>query len=163
MPQTYTPIATNTLSSNTATVTFSSIPATYTDLVLVANTKNTTTGVNSLQMAFNSDTASNYSFTILYGNGTSATSARYSSQTVGVAGWDSTTNFTPTIINIQNYANTTTFKTAISRSSDAGGRVTAFVNLWRKTPEAITTVSLTSQSSQFVTGSTFTLYGIKNA
>jgi hypothetical protein len=162
MATTYTPLATTTLGSNTTTVTFSSISSAYTDLILVASTKNTTTSVNSLQMAFNSDSGSNYSFSIIYGDGSAVASARYTTQSVGVAGWDSTTNFTPTIINIQNYSNATTYKTAISRSADAGGRNSAFVNLWRSTA-AISTVSLTSQSASFVTGSTFTLYGIKAA
>ena len=67
---TYTPLSTTTLGSAQATVTFSSISGSYTDLVLVMNTIGTSAG-GDVQVQFNSDTASNYSCTILYGTGLS--------------------------------------------------------------------------------------------
>ena len=68
---TYESISSVTLTSNSTTVTFGSIPQTYTDLVLVIVAKITSGGLDMF-IRFNSDTGSNYSYTQLYGNGTSA-------------------------------------------------------------------------------------------
>jgi len=77
MPATYEPIATTTLGSAASTIDFTSIGGTYTDLrvVLIGTSANAT----SMTMRFNSDTGSNYSLTSVYGNGTSAASARATS------------------------------------------------------------------------------------
>jgi len=118
MPATYEPIATNTLSSAAATVTFSSIPSTYTDLVLIMQGKSALS-TDDVQLYFNSDTGSNYSLTTLIGTGSTATSARYSNLSNGFyisrPGWTSA-GFTTTILNFMNYANTTTHKTVLFRS-----------------------------------------------
>ena len=79
MPTTYEPIATQTLGSAAATITFSSIPATYTDLRLVL--VGTSTISANPKINFNSDTATNYSQTILSGNGSVANSARQTNGT----------------------------------------------------------------------------------
>jgi len=135
MAKTYEPIATYTAPSAVASYTFSSIPATYTDLVLVANCKNSVGATYGLLLQYNGDTTTNYSTTLLWGNGSAASSFRYTTgYSAAFTGWAGSTNFSPLIINIQNYANTTTYKTTISRSSDAGDRVGAFASLWRKTP-----------------------------
>lgn len=163
MATTYEPIATTTLGSAAASYTFSSIPGTYTDLVLVAITKNSVVTVNGIFVRYNGDTASNYSTTFLYGNGSAAVSSRASSQTQAQMGWDGSTDFTPTIISVQNYANATTYKTALSRSNEPSSRVAAWVSLWRST-SAITSITVTAESpANFAIGSTFTLYGIKAA
>jgi hypothetical protein len=73
MAITYEPIATTTLGSAAADVTFTSISGTYTDLVLVAVTQIGSSG-DYLGVQFNSDTGTNYSRTRLSGNGTSASS-----------------------------------------------------------------------------------------
>jgi hypothetical protein len=165
MTATYEKIAAYTVPSSTASYTFSSIPATYTDLVLVGSCKNTVGATYGLLLQYNGDTASNYSTTLLWGNGSSASSFRYTTQYNGVfAGWAGSTNFSPYIINIQNYANTTTYKTTLSRSSDAGDRVATTVSLWRKTPEAINSIKVAFEpSANLATGTTLTLYGIKAA
>ena len=66
------------------------------------------------------------------------------------------------IINIQNYSNTTTYKTILGRANNAVTGVTETVGLWRST-SAITSMTLLQSygSDLFKTGSTFTLYGIK--
>ena len=70
---TYTPIATQTLGSSAASVTFSSIPGTYTDLMLISFAQGQASGGdNRLVLQFNGDTATNYSSTYLIGNGTTA-------------------------------------------------------------------------------------------
>jgi hypothetical protein len=162
MPATYDKIESRTLGSATSTVTFSSIPGTYTDLVIVFNASGSTY-VNSI-IRLNGDTATNYSSTRLYGNGTAASSARFTSETFAYIG-DLTTTICTTIVQIFNYANTTTFKTFISRSSAAAGGLDANAGLYRKTPlAAITSVDLIAASgATFTIGSTFTLYGIKAA
>lgn len=169
MPGTYEPIATNTLGSAAASVTFSSIPSTYTDLVFIVNTTNSAS-TNQPYIQFNSDTSgssTNYSTTSLRGDGSSAASGRHSNffawYPVPGPGVGTNGNFEPWIINIMNYSNTTTNKTAISRFNNAISYVTANVHLWRNTA-AISTITITMESSAtFNTGSTFTLYGIKAA
>ena len=112
MASTYTPIATTTLGSNQSTVTFSSIPSTYTDLVLVCNA--TVSSANGTwYLEFNSDTGTNYSATVLKGNGTAASSDRLS--TIYGIPWGGWSTGAPTtannaIIQINNYSNTTTYK-----------------------------------------------------
>lgn len=161
MPITYTPIATQTLASATATVTFSSISGSYTDLIIVANVSPTSSPY--LALRFNSDTGTNYSRTSVSGTGTGALSARASNETYGYVTPAAITGISAGIINIQNYSNTTTYKTTISRWSDASNVVAAMVTLWRSTA-AITAVEInTGGVSTFASGSTFTLYGILKA
>lgn len=166
MPSTYTSIATQTLSSAAASVTFSSIPSTYTDLVLVMQFSITTAN-DSVYMRLNSDSGSNYSNTTLSGNGTSAISGRDTSSTQGIrlSAYNTAQAASTRQVNItqlQNYANTTTNKTVLNRYSSVGG-TEAVVGLWRSTA-AINSILLRFFSSQnFETGSTFTLYGVKSA
>ena len=157
--QTYTPIATYRIPSTTSSYTFSSIPNTYTDLVMVASIQRTTAG--NTRIRFNGDTATNYSTTYIEGNGSSATSSRVANTTVMTVDYsNSTSNWVPSIAHVMNYANTTTFKTMLSRTGDAGVVVLAYAQLWRKTPEAINSVTYLSDTN-FAAGTTFTLYGIK--
>jgi hypothetical protein len=162
---TYTPIQTTTLVSAASSYTFSSIASTYTDLVLIA------TGTNSvgasINLTFNSDTASNYSATTLSGDGGSAQSATFVSQayirSTYNEGWGSGAgNLGNIIFNIQNYSNTTTYKTAFMRATKATGGSGATVGLWRSTA-AINSVTLTAGSGTLQIGCTFTLYGIAAA
>jgi hypothetical protein len=162
MTATYEKIATTTLGSASATVTFTSITGTYTDLVLITNSA---TGSNDIDMYIqvNSDTASNYSWTRLLGTGSSALSSRGSSSNLGYrVGNMSGSNVgqNNVIVQFQNYSNTTTFKTVLTRSNNPANLVEAFVGLWRST-SAITSMDIKTQSGNFSIGSTFTLYGIK--
>jgi hypothetical protein len=166
MAVTYTPIAIQTLTSASGSVTFSSIPSTYTDLVLVVSGQSASTNID-LAMRFNSDSATNYSNTRLYGTGSAVGSERGTSIAYIPLDWgiaSSTSGyFGTTIINILNYSNTTTHKTNISRKNLAATGVDASVALWRSTA-AISTIYLYERSaSNFASGSTFTLYGIKAA
>jgi len=162
MPATYEPIATTTLSTSTATVTFSSISGSYTDLVLVMNTK-ITVGDQGIRLRFNSDSGTNYSFTYLGGNGSTASSGRQSNKTGMDVGNSDATNFNPTIVHIQNYSNSTTYKTVLGRTSVPALYLYTYVGLWRST-SAITTIAIDGNSGiNFASGSEFTLYGIKAA
>ena len=155
---TYSTIATTTLGSAQSSVSFSSFSG-YTDLVLVVAGVGST--FTSVYLNFNSDTGSNYSRTVLDGNGTSATSDRETNQTrmrVGVTDTGQGTN----IFQIMNYSNTTTNKTVIARGSAAGNLVRASVGLWRSTA-AITSLDIGPNSGTFSTGTVLTLYGIAAA
>lgn len=160
---TYEAIATQTLGSAVATVTFSSISGAYTDLVLVANAGQVA-GNNGFRFQVNSDTGSNYSYTYIVGNGTSATSGRGTSSTSGESETLMTTTLTATfILHFMNYSNTTTNKTILVRGGDASQKVDATVNLWRST-SAISSITLfPGGGNSFLTGSTFSLYGIAAA
>lgn len=164
MPATYEPISTTTLGSTATTVSFTSIPGTFTDLVLVTSIKAATTNTNQW-MRFNSDSSANYSSTNVYGTGTSALSTRQSDQdkiNSVLSGYLVTTENSPGIYNIMNYSNTTTFKTIISRFNNSGVVAQAEVSLYRST-SAITSIEIFTTPDSFAVGSTLTLYGIKAA
>lgn len=160
---TYTKIATTTLGSAAASYTFTSIPDTYTDLVLIITHTQSVAG-QSARIQFNSDTSSNYSLTEMRGNGSSALSSRTSNNSTNWYAYysdGSTTVPTVSVINIFNYANTTTYKTFLSRSGAADRATELLVGLWRKTPEKINRIDLSiDASATYSSGSTFTLYGI---
>ena len=167
MPSTYEPIATQTLGSATNSVTFSSISGTYTDLVLVANYGITASGYGLRMRLGNGsvDSGSNYSDTTLCGTGSVARSSQNSSVTSIVTtdpGLVSNSFSSIMIINLNNYSNTTTYKTAMLRQNAADAEATAIVGLWRST-SAINTINLFVGSGNILAGSTFTLYGIKAA
>lgn len=160
---TYTAIATQTLASAASSVTFNSIPSGYTDLVLVVSINQATGSPQNMLMRFNGDTSSNYSETILDGTGSAAESVRNSNATfmqMDRYGYAPSTGFNVTIANIMNYANTTTYKTVLSRSNNATSGVDAMVHLWRST-SAISSIYLYSGSGgNWAVGSTFSLYGV---
>lgn len=163
MPNTYVALRTETVATATNSVTFSlSGISGYTDLVLVINNTHSTNAVDGW-FRLNGDTGSNYSRTNLNGDGTSATSGRNSNVAFGYGILVLTTPST-NILQFMNYANTTTNKTVLMRSNNAGsgGYVQATVDLWRNTA-AITSIEIGCVSGNFAVGSTFSLYGIANA
>lgn len=165
MATTYEPIATQNGTGSSATVTFSSIPSTYTDIVLVANPVFTVNAAN-INIRINGDTGTNYSDTYINGNGTTAASARDTNQTLiyfsGTSTGVTTANRDNGIAHFMNYSNTTTYKTVLIRYNQAGQIVVGEVGLWRNTA-AITSISLIATTGNLDTASTFTLYGIKAA
>jgi hypothetical protein len=149
----------------------STISQAYTDLVLVINNAvSIATNTPGACISFNSDTASNYSSTHLEGNGTSGSSSRQTSQSNINAGYNiglssSSTQPATIIINIMNYANTTTYKTTLSRNAQTSGTAPgtgATVGLWRSTA-AINSIAITAQTGNFASGTVFSLYGIAAA
>ena len=164
---TYTPISTQTLSSTANTITFSSIPSTYTDLVLVMVMTANSTAFNVFY-TLNSDTGSNYSWTLMGGDGTTAGSAKLASQPEGrLTYYAAVRSSTPTFTyaNFMNYSNTTTKKTVISRSNRTSDGVEYTLNNWfNATSQAINNISIFANGGlSFAVGSTFTLYGITAA
>jgi len=165
MPSTYEKIATTTLGSAASSIVFSSISGSYTDLILVSAPL-TQGNSYSFNIVLNSDTGTNYSCTRLFGSGTAAVSDRSSTTANSLGSWgvaSSTGIVQPIITQIQNYSNTTTYKTFLTRINSPApdtylGEV---VSLWRST-SAITSVEFKT-SGNVGSGSVFTLYGIKAA
>ena len=162
LPSTMTPIATNTLAATASSVTFSSVPQGYTDLVLITSCSSSTNW--DAYIRFNSDSGSNYSYTVLYGTGSAAGSYR-ASDTGILQDFQASVNteISNRITQVMNYSNTTTYKTLLNRANRSNAGTDAIVGLWRNTA-AITTLEITSRGANtFAAGSTFTLYGIKAA
>jgi hypothetical protein len=162
---TYEAIATQTLGSAAASVTFSSIPGTYTDLILICNLQVTLSSAD-FSVQVNNDSSTLYSRTLIYGDGSSAVSTRNTGQTYfqpDALGYPTSAYSQNTIIHFMNYSNTTTFKTFLSRTNNASTGLDAMVGLWRSTA-AINRIDVaTIGASSWATGSTFTLYGIQSA
>ena len=160
---TYTPIATQTLGSAAASITFSSIPGTYTDLRLVLTC--TTSVADSVIVQYNADTATNYSAVLLTGSGTAATSTDTTSATsirLHNVGQTSTTVPETFSLDVFSYAGATN-KTALATSAtdtNGAGSVELTCGLWRST-SAITQVTLKLfGGNNFATGTIATLWGI---
>jgi hypothetical protein len=160
LPSTMTPIATNTLVSATNSITFSSIPQGYTDLILIHSNISGTT--QQLRLTFNGDSGSNYSTTELYGTGSAAGSGFGNDETKINIGFFNASAVSNSIVSFQNYSNTNAFKTLIGRYNNAANQLAAVVGLWRSTA-AITSITIVAQTGNFAVDSSFTLYGIKAA
>jgi len=172
---TYTPIATQTLGSNTPLVYFNSIPQTYTDLVLQFNGQGTSGIYNNMTypyIYFNGDNTSGYYSTTSVlqrntGSGETVLTTRNSNaNNLALFLANTSTVFSPNIAHIMNYSNTTTYKTVVARGNGANGTTSVDgvifgVGLWRN-PAGITSITVgpNGTSGNFLAGSTFTLYGI---
>lgn len=176
MPSTYTPIATTTFTSAASSYTFSNIPTTYTDLILVfADVTLSGSGAATIDLQVGNgsiDTNSNYSFTNMGARAFSSTPFIASLQTTTVFRSNWYTAITPTqagmgIIHFMSYSNTSIFKSMLSDSRIQPGDSTysgteTIASLWRST-SAINTIKIAPNTGSFAAGSTFTLYGIKAA
>lgn len=154
-------IATQTLSSAASSITFNSIPSTYTDLRVVFTGSTVTTGYDYLLMQFNGDTATNYSYTSVYGDGTSAVSNRSTNRTGIIPNIGTSTTIGFITYDVFSYKGST-YKTVLCSSSEEFNSphwVNRAVGLWRSTA-AITSVTLVSSGPNLAIGSTATLYGI---
>jgi len=161
---TYSTIATYTAPSSQASYTFSSIPSTYTDLIVVCSTFNSS-GPDDLRLRFNSDTGTNYSATLLRGSGSAIVNAKDNNGTylawLGYVSSNSN-NTSTTIFQVMNYSNTSVNKTVLSRGNLATDFVNATVGMWRSTA-AINSITLIAGGANITSGSTFTIYGIAAA
>jgi hypothetical protein len=174
----YESIATATGTGSSATITFSSIPSTYTSLQIRMLSKNTRTadsalGINRIRL--NGDTGANYVYHGLLGDGSAASAQAGTAITFGVVGYSpgsgggNTNTLATTIIDIHNYAITTQNKTVRSISGTdqnvadtAKNAIVLNSSLWLDT-SAITSISLIHNDGSWTTNSTFALYGIKGA
>lgn len=165
MAITYSTIATTTLSSAASSITFSSIPNTYTDLVLIISTLGATGDYVSIR--FNGDTSTNYSWNFIGSDGGVAYATRGLSQTQGRVGnsMNSASSPNTTIVDIFNYASSS-WKGILSKGNSdisGSGELRRYVNTWRST-NAINTILLRGDAgANFAIGTTATLYGILKA
>jgi len=171
MPATYEPIATQTLGSSASSITFSSIPSTYTDFrVVYSYIAAAGQGGNATLLRVNSDTGSNYSFTNLTSTGgTPNTSSVTSNSSIPIEGSSpGTYSNIPTFVavNIFAYASASVRKTfLIEMNHDVGadgGIVRKICGMWNST-SAINSITLSTSSQNFGAGTTATIYGIKAA
>ena len=166
MATTYDKIATTTLSTSASSITFSSISSAYTDLRLVL-TSLSSTG-NTQYFTLNTDTGTNYSYTMLYGTGSAASSFRTTSGSridvaSDVVSASSTIPFFITV-DLFSYAGSTNKTCLVSSSEDLNGSgvVVSRVGLWRST-SAINQIVINRTAGNYNTGTTATLYGILKA
>jgi hypothetical protein len=172
----YESIATTTVGSGgSATVTFSSIPATYTHLQIRGISKNTENASNAAYdtIIFNSDTGTNYSVHTLRGDGATVVSDAYTTRanmlyfgtprsSAGVANM-----FSPSIVDILDYANTSKYKTIrVLAGADVNNATGTTFGLssgsWRST-SAVTSITIGTSGFNFAQYTQFALYGIKGA
>jgi hypothetical protein len=167
MPNTYEQIASISM-GGTNNATFSSIPATYTDLKIVFMMKHVNQG--TVRMSFNGDIGSpyNYSNVNLRGNEGTVASARETAESGMVINLQqnlSDTYFCLGILDIMSYTESIN-KTALWSVSGSypGGRheVCTGVGMWNNT-STITSVTLSVTNQPIDSGSYATLYGIKRA
>jgi hypothetical protein len=173
MANTYTLISSNVLTSSAASVTFSAIPATYTDLVLRASVRGDDTSYQSpFRIKINADTGSNYSRTRMYGIGSSAVSNRASNESdnIDVSFFNQSTSTSNTFANIEVYVPSylsTVAKPISGTGALENNSTTEWIRsvhavLYRGT-SAITSLEFFTNAGSFVSGSSFYLYGISNA
>jgi hypothetical protein len=159
---TYDLIASNVLTSNTASLTINSIPGTYRDLIVVASVR--ASGNLIFRMQINGDTGSNYNWVSMQGDGSSASSTSDGSATstiIGNAANLSSTIFTLHKVEIMDYSATNKHKTILSRSNDANDGVDAMAHRWAST-SAITSLTffVGGVGNTISSGSTFYIYGL---
>ena len=172
MPGSRILISSQTLTSAAATVTFSSIPATYTDLVLKFSVRSNQANVaRTYFLKINGSSSAVYSSTILQGDGSAAISIRYSDETAGIRGTNgmpgtsATANtFSNSEIYIPNYTSTTNKPVSlfgVTENNATESYIDPTAGLARIT-SAITSITLTT-ADNFVSDSSFYLYGLKNS
>jgi hypothetical protein len=160
MPATYEPIASTTLGSDASSITFSDIPGTYTDLILVLS-GSLTANDKTIKCQINADTGSNYSHTNVLGYSGGAISQRDQSTSWNI-GNNWVTAQSSLVAHFMSYANTSVYKTTLSAEAAGTSVTTRVVGLWRST-SAITSIKLFPSTNSFASGTTASLYGIKAA
>lgn len=169
----YESIQTTTLSSSQATITFSSIPATYKHLQIrfIARDSDTGSTFDYTTLQYNGDTSTaNYTYHVLSGNGATAAGSgggtgiiNYNVGGYIVAGGATASVFGVGVIDILDYANTSKYKTTRTLSGwdkNGAGSVGLSSGLWLST-SAISSIVIGSQAGNLVTYTQFALYGIK--
>lgn len=162
MALTYEPIATTTLGSSQSSVTFSSIPSTYTDIVVTISSGGDANV--ALYARFNSDSGNNYGRSYFYGNASGTASVRNTSiagALIGIINAGSTIR-SLTMAHIQDYSNTTTYKGVISQTTSDGAASYLQTLSWLNTA-AISTIQILTFTDNMIAGTQITLYGIKAA
>lgn len=175
MATTYAYISKTILSSNQSTITFSSIPSTYTDLVLRIDARSSiASNVTYAYVQVNGDTGANYNNGALLSNNSTVTYSAQSGQNQARIAWIGGNNFTywtgPIEIYFGNYKGSTSIKTFVSDVTWGGsitGANSGFQALNRGSytgsSSAISSITLTLAAGDYISGSSFHLYGVKNS
>lgn len=168
----YESIATVSLSSSAASITFSSIPATFTHLQIRAIAKAAATASDAaydLRLSFNSNTTgSDYNEHYLYGNGSSVgAGVNTNNRIIGTSmGSGNASMFAVNVYDILDYANTNKYKTVRTLcgwDANGSGQVTFMSQVWMKT-NAIDSIAIDFNTGpSFGQYSSFALYGIRSA
>jgi hypothetical protein len=154
---TYTSLGTITLGSTASTVTFSSIPATYRDLVLIIDSIPTARN-NDVLVRFNADSSNTYTNVEAFGTGSSTGSGSFT-KTGCLIDFVEDTQKSMIRVEALDYSATDKHKTVLTRQSKAGAIVRMLASRFPSTA-AVTSLSVVASSSTFASGSTFSLYGI---
>jgi hypothetical protein len=172
IPSSYESIASATGTGSSGTITFSSIPSTYSHLQIRGLAfSNAAVNSSTITVRFNSDSGSNYAYHRLLGDGSAVYAVGSATQTNmflggAVAGTNVANVGGATIIDIHDYSSTTKNKTLRSfNGSDGntgGGVYYLELNsgLWQST-SAINSITLICGADNFTTSTTFALYGIR--
>ena len=154
---TYVPLGTITLASTDSEIVFSSIPATYRDLIVVANLSRDNVSSTDSYMKLNTSTA-NFSNVQMFGNGSVTAATRGSDGRI--ATYQNTTSRRYSVIfQIMDYSATDKHKTILSRYNGDNSGVGAFALRWAQTT-AVNSLSVYVTSGNYQAGSTFSLYGV---
>jgi hypothetical protein len=163
---TYEKVATSTLTSNTSTVTFTSIPQTYTDLVIIFSGKaaNNTDAQVRIGGSNTPDSSAGYSRHFMFGYSGGMVADTISSLNGFIfSPYNENTNL---VMHLNSYTNPNIYKPVIIRNGPkptSGDNLTyVAAGIYRDTT-AINCVQFYSPTHNFVTGSVFTIYGIKAA
>ena len=169
VPSSYESIATTTAAGGETSITFSSIASTYKHLQLRILARRTT-GINAIvQLQFNGDTASNYWWHILDGDGTTAAASNSGAATTAMrcftmnSGTNLANQYGAGIIDVIDYASTSKYKTIRTfggNDQNATGRVNLNSGMWNST-SAVTSIVVSFLGDALAAGSTFALYGIR--
>ena len=166
MPGSYESIATVDVGAGgVSSVTFSSIPSTYTHLQIRLFKKDGAASLSSLAIRLNSDSGSNYAYHRLYGNGTSTAAGSGTALSFGIIGIQEN-QFGATIIDILDYTNTNKYTVTRSISgwdNNGSGWVGLWSSLWLNTSAVNTVTLLSAAGNGFTQYTNAALYGIKGA
>ena len=171
MGTTYTLISSNVLSSNTATVTFSSIPSTFTDLVLKMSTRDVSNNntIAALNVSFNGSSSAVHSTTLIRANGTAASTTRTSSNTFhnidytnGSTSLADTFGSQEVYIPLYTSSQFKTISTTTSQENNTTAAYTTAIAGLSSDTAAITSITIATATT-LASGSSFYLYGISNA
>jgi hypothetical protein len=160
MTATYTPLGNITLGTTASSITFSSIPATYRDLVISFQGNGSTTLQGRIRL--NGDTGGNYTSHRMSGDGSSATVGQTVGDTSAFGSNIATASTTSALqmnINIMDYSSTNKFKTFLVRATNAATATEALVSQFAST-SAITSVTILTSTGNWAIGTTASLYGI---
>jgi hypothetical protein len=170
MPTTFTKIASVTAAGGSSTISFTSIPSTYTDLVIKVSARATyAANFQDINIRFNGST-SGYSSRLLQGDGSAATSANNASSALvwganSVSANATANTFSNGEVYIPNYtsANNKSISTdAVTENNASSAYIQVAAGLWSNTA-AITSIEMYLGAGNYVQYSTFTLYGISKS